>query len=244
MDIVLSTASSNLIYQSVTRLSILSTHSIYGRNRWRLFILTLYLFGQFYVNQGSSFEKSSFRSSGLFSFNSFTPKFKKCILPTFSKEIVLLMYWVAVYHLSSEKAMKSQVLHTVECNISGGVAGEIWHWSLLWVKGLNTDGVVILPCAVGFRLSAKENAVTGVNHEISRANRAAVEQRSWFQLTSSSEERERSRDVQFLSFLPSSESMAKTISQRNPANFLRKERTRLSRKIYFSFHLPLLNPED
>ena len=32
--------------------------------------------------------------------------------------------------------MKSQVLHTVWCNISGEAAGEIWHWSLLGVKGL------------------------------------------------------------------------------------------------------------
>ena len=32
--------------------------------------------------------------------------------------------------------MKSQVLHTVWCNISGQAAGEIWHWSLLGVKGL------------------------------------------------------------------------------------------------------------
>ena len=32
--------------------------------------------------------------------------------------------------------MKSQVLYTVWCNISGEAAGEIWHWSLLGVKGL------------------------------------------------------------------------------------------------------------
>ena len=31
--------------------------------------------------------------------------------------------------------MKSQVLHAVWCNISGEAAGEIWHWSLLGVKG-------------------------------------------------------------------------------------------------------------
>ena len=35
--------------------------------------------------------------------------------------------------------MKSQVLHTVRCYISGEAAGEIWHWSLLWVKGLKTQ---------------------------------------------------------------------------------------------------------
>ena len=32
--------------------------------------------------------------------------------------------------------MKSHVVHTVWCNISAGAAGEIWHWSLLGVKGL------------------------------------------------------------------------------------------------------------
>ena len=32
--------------------------------------------------------------------------------------------------------MKSQVLHTVWCNISGESAGEIWNWSLSGVKGL------------------------------------------------------------------------------------------------------------
>ena len=33
--------------------------------------------------------------------------------------------------------MKSQALLTVWCNISGGAGGEIWHWSLSGVKGLN-----------------------------------------------------------------------------------------------------------
>ena len=32
--------------------------------------------------------------------------------------------------------MKSQVLHTVWCNISGEAAGEIWNWPLVGVKGL------------------------------------------------------------------------------------------------------------
>ena len=32
--------------------------------------------------------------------------------------------------------MKSQVLHTVWCNVSGEAAGEILNWSLLGVKGL------------------------------------------------------------------------------------------------------------
>ena len=33
--------------------------------------------------------------------------------------------------------MKSQVLHTVWCNITGEATGEIWTWSLLGVKGLS-----------------------------------------------------------------------------------------------------------
>ena len=33
--------------------------------------------------------------------------------------------------------MKSQVLYTVWCNISGEAAGEVWFWSLLGVKGSN-----------------------------------------------------------------------------------------------------------
>ena len=35
--------------------------------------------------------------------------------------------------------MKSQVLHTVWRSVSGEAAGEIWHWSLLGVKGLNNQ---------------------------------------------------------------------------------------------------------
>ena len=33
--------------------------------------------------------------------------------------------------------MKSQIPHNVRCNITGEAAEEIWHWSLLGVKGLN-----------------------------------------------------------------------------------------------------------
>ena len=32
--------------------------------------------------------------------------------------------------------MKSQVLHTVWCDISGEAAGEIWYWSLLEAQRL------------------------------------------------------------------------------------------------------------
>ena len=41
--------------------------------------------------------------------------------------------------------MKSQVLLTVWCNISGGAGGEIWHWSLSGVKGLMGDKWGIKP---------------------------------------------------------------------------------------------------
>ena len=44
--------------------------------------------------------------------------------------------------------MKSQVLHTVWCNISGEAAGEIWYWSLLGMKGLMLF-LVSLPTSLG-----------------------------------------------------------------------------------------------
>ena len=43
---------------------------------------------------------------------------------------------MVVQSLSSEQAMKSQILHTVLCNIAGEAAGEFLDWSLLGVKGL------------------------------------------------------------------------------------------------------------
>ena len=46
-------------------------------------------------------------------------------------------------HLSSEYAMKSQVLHTVWCNIFGEAAGEIWNWSLFErVKSYNSSDTI------------------------------------------------------------------------------------------------------
>ena len=58
-------------------------------------------------------------------FNPFTPKLKKFILPNFQRENVYVMYWelVIIFHLC--KLMKSQVLHAVWCHISGEVVGEI-----------------------------------------------------------------------------------------------------------------------
>ena len=41
---------------------------------------------------------------------------------------------IIILHLS--KAMKSWILHTMWCIITGEAAGEIWNWSLLGVKGL------------------------------------------------------------------------------------------------------------
>ena len=42
--------------------------------------------------------------------------------------------------------MKSQVLHTVWCNVSGEAAGEIWNWSVLGVKGLKAVFSVTRKC--------------------------------------------------------------------------------------------------
>ena len=39
--------------------------------------------------------------------------------------------------------MKSQVLHTVWCNIYGEAAGENWHWSLFGVKGISAVGYCV-----------------------------------------------------------------------------------------------------
>ena len=43
--------------------------------------------------------------------------------------------------------MKSQIPHNVRCNITGEAAEEIWHWSLLGVKGLKQR---LLPSGVEF----------------------------------------------------------------------------------------------
>ena len=48
----------------------------------------------------------------------------------------------------SIKAMKSQVLHTAWCYITGEAARQIWHWSLLGVKGLTLS----LPRVINFKL--------------------------------------------------------------------------------------------
>ena len=42
--------------------------------------------------------------------------------------------------------MKSQVLHTTWCHISGEAAGEIWTWSLLGVKGLRHAKTAKIRC--------------------------------------------------------------------------------------------------
>ena len=36
--------------------------------------------------------------------------------------------------------MKSQILQTVDCDISGEAAVEIWNWSLLGMKGFKISG--------------------------------------------------------------------------------------------------------
>ena len=51
--------------------------------------------------------------------------------------------------------MKSQVLHTVWCNISGEVAGEIWYWSLLGVEGLSFLSLVAHDMTIKIRLKSQ-----------------------------------------------------------------------------------------
>ena len=51
--------------------------------------------------------------------------------------------------------MKSQVLHTIWCNISGEAAGEIWNWSLWEWKG-NAKCLSITCLANGFSLSEEQ----------------------------------------------------------------------------------------
>ena len=41
--------------------------------------------------------------------------------------------------------MKSQVPHTMWCNITGEAAGEVWHWSLSGVKGLSVWSHTVQP---------------------------------------------------------------------------------------------------
>ena len=84
----------------------------------------------------------------LYCFNPFTPKFKKYILALPFKEEHIYCMWgnenklIGSNHLSSEKAMKNRVLHTVCCHMSGEAAGETWNWSLLGVKGKSVRVVV------------------------------------------------------------------------------------------------------
>ena len=55
--------------------------------------------------------------------------------------------------------MKSQVLHTVWCDISGEAAGGIWHWSLVGVKGL-----IFSSTLVGDSRIPRPNPVTWNRH--------------------------------------------------------------------------------
>ena len=59
--------------------------------------------------------------------------------------------------------MKSQVLLTVWCNISGGAGGEIWHWSLSGVKGLSSPfrqlSLLTFPSLKLFWISLKFSAM-------------------------------------------------------------------------------------
>ena len=68
--------------------------------------------------------------------------------------------------------MKSQVLHTVWCNIAGEAAGEIWNWSLLGVKGLTWICVISLNGPTGWtRLAGKRRTVETQYEKWSRWNK-------------------------------------------------------------------------
>ena len=56
--------------------------------------------------------------------------------------------------------MKSQVLHTVWCNISGEAAGEIWTWSLLGVEGLMHFRVSMPPDPRGYECTLVSRPLT------------------------------------------------------------------------------------
>ena len=64
------------------------------------------------------------------------PFIEKCITEVVRNRSTL------IFHLS--KPMKSQILHTIWCNIFGEAAGGIWSWSVLGMKEL--IGCFYLPC--------------------------------------------------------------------------------------------------
>ena len=66
--------------------------------------------------------------------------------------------------------MKSQVLHTARCNITGEAAGEHWHWSLLGMKGLiiNTALCWIAACCSLRARHRPVPIVTQQRHKLSR----------------------------------------------------------------------------
>ena len=71
--------------------------------------------------------------------------------------------------------MNSQVLHTVWCNISAEPAGEIWHWSLLGVKGLTFLSIVVHYHYHRRRHRHNQNHLQNhQHHHHSRAQTAAV----------------------------------------------------------------------
>ena len=68
-------------------------------------------------------------------FNVFPPKFKIYILPVRIGSVFIFLL---------RKLWKANFFHTVWCNISGEVAGEIWSWSLLGVKGLMHERIYVI----------------------------------------------------------------------------------------------------
>ena len=67
-------------------------------------------------------------------FNLLTPRFKKCILLPFKEKCICQIVRFGSIISFHKKAMKSRVLLTVWCYISGEAEGNIWNWSYLGLK--------------------------------------------------------------------------------------------------------------
>ena len=81
-------------------------------------------------------------------------------------------------HLSSELAMKSQVLHTVWCYVSGEAAGEIWNRSLFGVKRL----VYTYDASISTSISHVWAGTTQAQEKGTRACACVVPVHTWLML--------------------------------------------------------------
>ena len=59
--------------------------------------------------------------------------------------------------------MKSHVLHTVWCNISGEAAGGIWNWSLLWIRLMARGTYVVEVLFLRFHEAPEQRSVNKIS---------------------------------------------------------------------------------